>query len=170
MPVYRQALIRCASFMEQSLYQIKFSELRKAYQEVKTFLEQETAGQISSVKIDIEDDLQIAGDDTYELIEKFISVYRLEASGFDATQHFLSEGEQFNSSIALLQLISLPIVLLNWLLKVATFGKVDYTKALVLPDADRKTAGLTFGDMVTWYIVGKYSLRKDVRFVLTRGA
>jgi len=156
--------------MEQSFYHIDFKELRKAYQEVKAFLESETAGQISSVKMDIEDDLQIAGDDTYELMEKFINVYRLEASGFDVTQHFLSEGEQFNSGIALIRLISLPFVLFTWLLKVLTFGKVDYTKAVVLPDANRKTAGLRFGDMVTWYIMGKYSLRKDVRFVLRRGA
>ena len=120
--------------------------------------------------MDIEDDLQIAGDDTYELMEKFITVYRLEASGFDVAQHFLSEGEQFNSGIALIQLISLPIVFFTWLLKLLTFGKIDYTKAVVLPDANRKTAGLTFGDMVTWYIMGKYSLRKDVRFVLRRGA
>lgn len=156
--------------MEQSLYPIKFKELRKAYREVKGFLEQETAGQISSVKIDIEDDLQIAGDDTYELMEKFITVYRLEANGFDVTQHFLSEGEQFNSGIAFLQVISLPIILFIWLLKVLTFGKVDCAKVVVMPDANRKTAGLTFGDMVTWYIMGKYSLRKDVRFVLRRGA
>jgi hypothetical protein len=152
--------------MEQSFYHIEYMELRKAYQEVKAFLEQETAGQISSVKMDIEDDLQIAGDDTYELMEKFIAVYRLEASGFDITQHFLSEGEQFNSGIALIQLISLPLLLFTWLIKLLTFGKIDYAKAIVLPDANRKTAGLTFGDMVTWYIMGKYSLRKDVRFVL----
>ncbi|WP_207496752.1 DUF1493 family protein [Aridibaculum aurantiacum] len=135
--------------MEQSIYQIEFKELRKAYQEVKLFLEQETAGEITSVKKDIEEDLQIAGDDTYELIEKFVTVYNLDASGFDVTQHFLSEGEQFNSSIALLQLISLPIVLFTWLLKVLTFGKVDYNKAVELPDIYRKTMGLTFGDMVT---------------------
>ena len=156
--------------MEQSFYHIEFKELRKAYREVKAFLEQETAGQISSVKMDIEDDLQIAGDDTYELMEKFITVYSLEASGFDVTQHFLSEGEQFNSGIALIQLISLPIVLFTWLLKLLTFGKIDYTKAVVLPDANRKTTGLTFGDMVTWYIMGKYSLRKDVRFVIRGSA
>ncbi|RYE51332.1 MAG: DUF1493 family protein [Sphingobacteriales bacterium] len=164
-----KALSRYAPLMEQSSYHIEFKELRKAYREVKAFLEQETAGQISSVKMDIEEDLQIAGDDTYELLEKFITVYRLEASGFDVTQHFLSEGEQFNSGIALIQLISLPIVLFNWLLRLLTFGKFDYTKAVVLPDVNRKTIGLTFGDMVTWYVMGKYSLRKDIRFVL-RGA
>jgi hypothetical protein len=156
--------------MEQSLYHTNFKELRKAYREVKAFLEQETGGNISSEKTDIEDDLQIAGDDTYELMEKFIDVYRLDASRFDFTEHFLSEGEQFNSCTALLQLIGLPIVLFNWLLKVLTFGKVDYTKAVVLPGANRKTAGLTFGDMLTWYIIGEYSLRKDVRFVLRRAA
>ena len=152
--------------MGQSSYHIEFKELRKAYREVKTFLEQETAGQISSVKMDIENDLQIAGDDTYELMEKFIAVYKLEASRFDITQHFLCEGEQFNSGIALIQLMSLPIVLFTWLLKLLTFGKIDYTKAVPLPDAYRKTAGLTFGDMVTWYIIGKFCLRRDVRFVL----
>jgi len=156
--------------MEQSLQQIEFKELRKAYREVKEFLERETAGEISSVKKDIEVDLQIAGDDTYELMDKFINVYRLEAIGFDVTKHFLSEGEQFGSSIAILQLLSLPLVLIIWLLKLLTFGKVDYTKKVVLPELGRQTTGLTFGDLVTWYIVGKFTLRKDVRFVLKQGA
>jgi len=156
--------------MEQSFYSIEFKELRRAYYEVKAFLEQESAGHISSVKMDIEDDLQIAGDDTYEIMEKFITVYGLDANGFDVTQHFLSEGEQFISGIVLTQLISLPFVSFTWLLKVLTFGKVDYTKTVIFPDAYRKTSGLTFGDLVTWYIIGKYSLRKDVRFVLRRGA
>src|SRR5690606_4910829 len=99
---------------------------------------------ISSVIIDIKIDLQIAGDDTYELMERFITVYRLETNRIDATQHFLSEGEQYNSGIALIHLISLPIQLFTWLLKLLTFGKIDFTKAVVLPDANRKTAGLTF--------------------------
>ncbi|OLY91140.1 Protein of unknown function [Cnuella takakiae] len=156
--------------MKQSLFQIEFKELRKAYQEVKDFLERETAGEITSVKKDFEVDLQIAGDDTYELMDKFITVYRLEANGFDITKHFLSEGEQFSSSIAIAQLLSLPFVLIIWLLKILTFGKVDYTKTVVLPEFGRQTTGLTFGDLVTWYIVGKYRLRKDVRFVLKQGA
>ena len=156
--------------MEQSLYQIEFKELRKAYREVKTFLERETAGEITSVKMDIEEDLQIAGDDTYELMDKFITVYRLEANGFDVAKHFLSEGEQFGSGIALLQLLSLPFLLGIWLLKLLTLGKVDYTKKAFLPEYNRETSGLTFGDLVTWYVVGKFSLRKDIRFVLKHGA
>jgi hypothetical protein len=152
--------------MEQSLYHISFKELRKAYQEIKAFLERESAGHISSIKMDIEEDLQIAVDDTYELMDRFITVYRLEANGFDITKHFLSEGEQFETGIAILRLISLPFLLAVWLLKIFTFGKVDYTKKVVLPEYNRKTAGLTFGDLVTWYIIGKFSLRKDVRFVL----
>lgn len=156
--------------MEQSLYQIEFKELRKAYREVKAFLERETAGEITSVKMDIEEDLQIAGDDTYELMDKFITAYRLEANGFDITTHFLGEDEQFGSGIALLQLLSLPFLSGIWLLKILTFGKVDYTQKAVLPEYNRGTTGLTFGDLVTWYIVGKFSLRKDIRFVLKQGA
>jgi hypothetical protein len=156
--------------MEQSIYQIEFKELRNAYREVKDSLERETAGEITSVKKDIEVGLQIAGDDTYELMDKSITVYRLEANGFDINRHFLSEGEQFGSSIAILQLLSLPFLLGAWLLKLLTFSKVDYTKKVVLPEYGRQTTGLTFGDLVTWYIVGKFNLRKDVRFVLKQGA
>jgi hypothetical protein len=171
--VYFRLIQQCycyAPLMEQSIYQIEFKELRKAYREVKTFLERETAGEITSVKMDIEEDLHIAGDDTYELMDKFITVYGLEANGFDVTKHFLSEGEQFSSGIALLQLLSLPFLLGIWLLKLLTFGKVDYTKKAVLPEYNRETPGLTFGDLVTWYIVRKFSLRKDIRFVLKQGA
>lgn len=167
----KPAYIYCyAPLMEQSLYQIEFKGLRTAYREVKEFLERETAGKVTSVKWDIEVDLQIAGDDTYELMDKFITVYRLEANSFDVTKHFLSEGEQFGSDIAMLQLVSLPFVVIVWLLKILTFGKVDYTKKVVLPEFGRQTTGLTFGDLVTWYIVGKFSLRKDVRFVLKQCA
>jgi len=102
-------------------------------------------------------------------MDKFITVYRLEASGFDVTEHFLSEGEQFNSSIAFVQIISLPFLFIAWIIKVLTYGKVDFTKVAVLPDPYRKTTGLTFGDLVTWYVTGKYCLRKEIRFVLERG-
>lgn len=152
--------------MKKSSYGIKFKELRKAYQEVKLFLEQETDGKITSTKKDIEEDLQIAGGDTYELMEKFISVYQLDAQGFDVRKHFLNEGEQFTSGIVISQLLSLPLVIICWLLKVLTFDKMDYTSALALPKSYRQTTGLTFGDLITWYIIGKYCLRKDVQFIL----
>ena len=152
--------------MKKSSYSIEFKELRKAYQEVKLFLEQETDGKITSIRKDIEEDLQIAGGDTYELMEKFITVYQLDAQGFDVTKHFLSEGEQFTSGIIITQLLSLPIVIIFWLLKFLTFGKMDYTSAVALPESYRHTTGLTFGDLLTWYITGKYCLRKDVEFVL----
>ncbi len=33
------------------------------------------------------------GDDRWELLEKFVTQYRLDATGFEFTKHFLSEDE-----------------------------------------------------------------------------
>ena len=139
-----------------------FKTLRQAYIEVKSFVENETGDKVSSLKIKIEDDLGCAGDDNYELLEKFVTKHKLDATGFDYSKHFLSEGELFGSGAALLTLLTLPFVIVFWLIKLLTFGKVDMNKAKLFPNWQRQTMDMTFGDMLTWYLNGKYSLRTDI--------
>jgi hypothetical protein len=130
--------------------------------EVKSFVEKEVGDEVSSLKTKIEDDLGCAGDDNYELIEKFVTKYKLDVTGFDYSKHFLSEGELFGSGAALLTLLTLPFSIVFWLIKVLTFGKVDLNKANLLPNWQRQTTDMTFGDFLTWYLTGRYNLRPDV--------
>jgi hypothetical protein len=143
-----------------------FKTLRQAYIEVKTFVEKELEDEVESLNTKLENDLGCAGDDNAELLEKFVAQYKLNSTGFDYSKHFLLEGELFGSFAALLTLISIPIHLVIWLVKVITFGKVNFTQRQILPSSKRKTMDLTFGDMVTWYLTGTYNLRQNVHVQL----
>ena len=139
-----------------------FKTLRQAYIEVKSFIEKEAGYEVSSLKTKIEDDLGCTGDDNYELIEKFVTKYKLDVTGFDYSKHFLSEGELFGSGAALLKLLTLPFTIVFWIIKLLTFGKVDLNSGNIFPNWQRHTTGMTFGDLLTWYLTGKYNLRTDV--------
>ena len=114
-----------------------FRTLRQAYIEVKTFVEKEVGEEVSSLTTKIENDLGCAGDDNYELLEKFVTKYKLDATGFDYSKHFLSEGELFGSGAAFWTLLSMPIALFLWFIKMLTFVKLDWIKKQLLPDWDR---------------------------------
>lgn len=148
--------------MSPTVLHLDFKTLRQAYVEVKTFIEEESVGSVSSLTTRIEEDLGCAGDDNADLLNKFITKYNLDITGFDYSNHFLSEGELFGSGIALLQLLSLPVTIVLWFFKVLTFGKFNPAKLHLLPNFNRVTIDMTFGDMLTWYLTGKYNLRKDV--------
>ena len=147
-----------------------FKTLRLAYLEVKAFVENELGDEVLSLNTKIEDDLGCAGDDNWELLEKFVTKYRLDTTGFDYSKHFLSEGELFGSGAALWTLLGLPIMLIVWLIKILTLNKIDWTQKQIFPDWDRKTIDMTFGDMLTWYLTGKYNLGKDVHVRMKNAA
>ncbi|MFT3902920.1 MAG: DUF1493 family protein [Niabella sp.] len=147
---------------------IDFSEIKKSYVEVREFLEQEVGEGITTLNRDIEEDLGIAGDDTYDLIEKFIKKYNLGTKGLDITKHFLSEGEIFGSSVILSQIISLSFIIFFYFIKLITFGYIDLTRLRLSPEYGRKTIGMTFGDLITWHIMGTYMLRSQVHIMTKR--
>jgi hypothetical protein len=72
---------------------IPYRDIKGAFVEVKSFLEAETGSKVASLKTRIDGDLGCAGDDNYDLIDKFITKYSLDYAGFDYSKHFLSEGE-----------------------------------------------------------------------------
>ena len=155
--------------MTHTVLHSDFKTLREAYLEVKFFVEKEIGDEVSSLKTKIEDDLGCAGDDNYELLEKFVTKYKLDTAGFDYSKHFLSEGELFVSGVALWTLLFLPILLLIWVIKIVTIGKMDWTKNRILTNWNRETMDMTFGDMLTWYLTRKYKLRNEMK-VLMRNA
>lgn len=139
-----------------------FKTLRAAYKEVKAFLESEMGTDVPSVDARIEQDLGCAGDDSYELVAKFIDRYQLDATGYDAEKHFLSEGEQFNAGVALLQLLSLPFIVLFKAVTLLSGGMIGLNDRSFFPDANRATLDMSFGDLLAWYLSGRYTLRQEV--------
>lgn len=144
-----------------------FKILRQAYTEVKCFVEKEAGDEVASLKTKIEYDLGLAGDDNYELIKRFVTKYNLDTTGFNYSKHFLSEGELFDSGAALWALLSIPFISLFWTIKLLTLGRVDLAKKQSFPDFNRSTTDLSFGDLLTWYLTGKYTLREDITFKLS---
>ncbi|GGC16091.1 DUF1493 family protein [Dyadobacter sediminis] len=148
--------------MENTIY-VDFKSLRQAYIEVKTFIEYEVGSNVSSLNTKIEDDLGCAGDDNYDLLDKFVSKYELDYADFDYSKHFLSEGE---ITSPLLTLLTLPILVIMLIICILTFGKINLFKVKLISSWQRQTLDMTFGDMLTWYLTRKYCLRADARFKL----
>ena len=148
--------------MGNNIY-VDFKSLRQAYKEVKTFIEYEVGSDVYSLNTKIEDDLGCAGDDNYELLDKFVTKYKLDYADFDYSKHFLSEGEITNPLLTFIALPILIIMLIIWLL---TFGNINLFKVKLFSSWQRQTLDMTFGDMLTWYLAGKYCLRADARFKL----
>src|SRR5688572_14909962 len=121
--------------MTRTIYQTDFKTLRLAYFEVKSFIENESGDEVANLNTRIENDLGMAGDDNYELLEKFVKKYRLSTTGFDYSKHFLSEGELFNSGTALVSLLMIPVHILRWVIKVITLGKYDFTSRQLFLDS-----------------------------------
>jgi hypothetical protein len=150
--------------MGSNIY-VDFKSLRQAYIEVKTFIEYEVGSEVSSLNTKIEDDLGCAGDDNYDLLDKFVSKYKLDYTDFDYSKHFLSEGEITNP---LLTFLALPIFIIILIICILTFGKISLSKVKLISSWQRQTLDMTFGDMLTWYLAGKYCLRSNAKFKLTK--
>lgn len=148
--------------MKKNTY-IKFKDIKIAYLEIKDFIEKETGDKVVWLNTRIEADLGCAGDDNYDLIDKFVTKYRLDYSEFNYSIHFLSETEVAPGPFFPLILI---ILIISFIIRVVTFGKVNLSE-LQLFSFQRKTLDLTFGDMLTWYISGAYNVRGDVKYLLS---
>lgn len=138
-----------------------FKTLRKAYVEIKGFLEKQA---FSDAKISLDtrivQDLELYGDDNYFLLDEFITQYHLDYENFYYGEHFLSEGEVYNPNLIFL----LPVIIILFFIRLLSFGKI--TINLFSQKPKRTTLDMSFGDMLTWYLQGEYALRNEVKFVL----
>lgn len=150
--------------MSVTIIQSDFKTLRTAYLEIKSFMEKELIDEPLTLNTKLVNDLGCTGDDNSELLTKFAASYHLDMSGFDYSKHFLSEGELYGSDTVFLRILFFPITFLLWTVKTVSFGRINLTKKDKFPDLHREVLDLTFGDMVTWYLTGRYNLRAQVKF------
>jgi hypothetical protein len=145
--------------------QIEFSKLRRAYITIKGFLESESGDDLESLKTKIVKDLGLAGDDNYDMLTKFVDKFKLEFADFEYDKHFYSEGELFDSSAALYNLLILSIWLPLKTIELLTFNKIQIPKLSFYQPA-RQVSDMTFRDLLTWYIEGKYIPEGNVKYAI----
>jgi hypothetical protein len=132
--------------------ELPFTQLRQAYTTVKQFIEDETGCEIDSLHNTIEEHLGIAGDDTEELLGKFIKQFGLITEGFEFDKHFYSEGELFGSGPALYNIVVFVIKVVLWIVETLSFKRIQFHKPQWYRPVDREVSDLTFKQMLTWYL------------------
>ncbi len=153
--------------MERKEKEIDFSKLRFAYAVLKTFLENESGEKVLNLKTKIEEDMGMMGDDSYDLIARFVEKFELDYQDFDFEKHFYSEGELMDPGMVVLNLLTLSIWLPLKVLELLTFNQLNIYKP-EFQKAERETTDMTFKDLLTWYIEGKYATEQDIKYVLTK--
>jgi len=143
---------------------VEFEKLKLAYITVKNFLEKEAGENVESLKTKIAEDLCFYGDDNYYLLTKFVEKFELEHSDFNYDKHFHSEGEIADSSIALYNLLILSIWLPLKTIELLTLNNLKIDKPSFYKPS-RKVTDMTFKDLLTWYIEGKY-INSEIKYVI----
>lgn len=151
------------SIMDKLIKEIEFSKLRFAYLTIKSFLENESGKNVDNLKTRIAEDLSLHGDDNYDLLLKFVKKFELDHSDFQYDKHFYSEGELFDSEAALYNLLTISVWLPLKTIELLTFNNVKIKKPEFYKPS-RNVSDMTFKDLVTWYIEGKYATGMDIEY------
>lgn len=141
--------------------EIEFSKLRHAYLVVKNFIESESHEKLKNLNTKIEEDLYFSGDDNYELLIQFIEKFELDYSNFDYSKHFFSECELFDSTAALVNLLTLSVWLPLKAIELLTFNTIQLEKPN-FGEPVEKRLDLSFKDLITWYIEKEYQLSSGI--------
>ena len=149
--------------MNAEFKQIEFDKLRFAYETVKEFLETQTGDKVEFLKTKIVDDLGMTGDDNYFMLAEFVKKFELDYEGFDYDKHFYSEAELYDSTAALINLLSLSIMLPLKAIQLLSLNKVHIPKPGFYKPS-RKVTDMTFKDLLTWYLEGRYTLCNNVKY------
>lgn len=153
--------------MEREVKEIEFTKLRFAYSTIKSFLEKESGENVLTLKTKIEEDLSMLGDDSYELMVCFVEKFELDHQGFLFDKHFHSEGELVQPGIIIINLLTLSIWLPLKTIELLTFNKLKIDKPK-FQKPDREVEDMTFKDMLTWYIEGKYTIEKGIKYMIAK--
>lgn len=143
--------------------EIEFEKLRIAYLTIKHFLEDAAGIDVTSLDSRIAEDLGLFGDDNYFLLEQFVDKFELQYDGFEYHKHFYSEGELFDSSVALFNLLTLSIWLPMKTIELLTLNKLKLNKPNFYKP-EHEVTDMTFRDMLTWYLEGNYTTSKQISY------
>lgn len=149
--------------MDREVKQIEFSKLRFAYNTVKRFMEEEAFDGVTSLRTKIAEDLGMTGDDNHEFLSKFVKKYELDYHEFQYEKHFYTEDELYDSTAALINLLSLSIWIPLKTIGLLTFNKIQ-TPKLRSYKPPREVTDMTFRDLLVWYIEGKYISGDKIRY------
>ena len=149
--------------MEKQVKQVEFAKVRFAYVTIKSFLEKESMEKVESLKTTVAEDLSLRGDDSLELLEKFVEKFELNHEGFIYNKHFYSEGELLGSGAALYNLLNLSLWLPLKTIELLTLNKIKLKKPSYYKP-DREVRDLTFRDLLTWYIEGGFPADLKIKY------
>ncbi len=154
---------------------ISFGELRDAYLTVKDLLHKSSGEKVAGSNLRLQEDLSLWGDDNYFLLVDFVEKYELNFDEFDYSKHLYNESELFDPTSALLTLLLLPFLLVKGIsaLIARVFSKKLANKITafdVVPRAyrQREVTDLTMADLITSLTEKKFTLRTEIRYVLTK--
>ena len=149
--------------MEKEI-EIEFSKLNLAYVVVKQFIEDESFEKIKSINNKVTEDLGLTGDDNYDMLIKFVDKFELDYSDFKYDDHFYSEGELFGSEAAFWNFLTLSIWLPMKTIELLSFNKLQLKKpSFYTPN--RAVKDLTFKEMVSWYVEGKFQ-ENPIKYII----
>jgi hypothetical protein len=97
------------------------------------------------------------------MLAEFVKKFELEHQGFNYDKHFYSEMELYDSTAALINLLSLSIMIPLKAIELLMLNKIHIPKPGFYKPS-RKVADMTFKDLLTWYIEGKYTLANNVKY------
>jgi hypothetical protein len=156
----------------ETIIKISFKNLKQNYLEVQQFLQKESGEKNIYNKSKVANDLSLWGDDNFDMLEKFITKYKVDFSSFNYNDYFESEGELFSFYSNIYTLLFLPLYILKFILHLffKPFSKKYSDKInsfnFFLKECKSDKIDLTMGDLITSKIQGKFHLRENVKFVL----
>lgn len=146
----------------------KYSEIKKSYIEVKTFLEYKSSIKVENLETKIVEDLGLWGDDNLFLLEDFSKKYNVNFDKFNYDEYFDSEGDFINLKTLIFGLFKLPIMLINSIfiknISFQIYSKIDD----ILYDRTTDKKDLTFGDLIISKLNGEFSLRENCKVQLSK--
>ncbi len=154
--------------MDKELKQISFSDLRQSYKTVKDFLENESFEKVRSLDSKIAEDLGVWGDDNWDLLTKFVTTFNLDTKHFDYDKHFESEAELFHTGAFILTILSIIFLAPFKLIELLSFNKINFGLKIFTSGREKRPLDLSFRDMVTWYIEGKFKLGNQIKYELKK--
>lgn len=157
----------------KTIIKISFKNLKQNYVEVQQFLQKESGEKNIYNKSKVANDLSLWGDDNYDMLEKFITKYKVDFSNFNYDEHFESEGELLGFYSSIYTIFFLPLFILKFILHLffKPFSRKYSDKIngfnFFLKEHKSNRIDLTMGDLITSKIQGKFLLRENVKFVFS---